>query len=321
MMLFVARRLVQSILLVLLVSVFAFVVIRAAGDPMSMYGMNPNMTPEDRARIVAEHGWDRPLLVQYFYWFRDAVKGDWGQSLYTYEPVATMIFARLPNTLILMGSVFVVTLVVSIPLGMYAATHQRSPLDHAITGLSFFAYALPTFWLGLVCIMVFAVKFKQWGLPSLPPGGLYSLRDGPSFLGLVQHLIMPCLVLSIVSVASYVRYLRASMLEVLEQDYVRTARAKGVGERQIVWKHCFKNAALPLVTLISLNIPRIFSGALITEQVFAWPGMGRLFVDHATRADYPVLMGLVISVSILVAVFSLLADIAYAYIDPRIRLA
>ncbi|MGH7894347.1 MAG: ABC transporter permease [Candidatus Binatia bacterium] len=318
---FLVRRLVQTVPLLLLISLFAFLVIRLAGDPMSMYGLNPNMTADDQTRIITEHGWDQPIVVQYFYWLRDALRGDWGHSLYTYEPVAAMILARLPNTLILMGSVFIVTLLVSIPLGIYTATHPHSPLDHVITGTTFLAYALPTFWLGLVAIMVFSVKFKQWGLPSLPAGGTYNLRDGPSLLGLLQHLILPCLVLSVVSVASYIRYLRAGMLEVLNQDYVRTARAKGVREGLVVWKHAFKNAALPLITLISLNIPRIFSGALITEQVFAWPGMGRLFVDHATRADYPVLMGLVISVSLLVAAFSLLADIAYAYIDPRIRLA
>jgi len=317
---FVVRRLLQTIPLLLLISLFAFVVIRLAGDPMSMYGLNPNMTAEDRARIITEHGWDRPLLVQYLYWLRDTAQGDWGRSLYTYESVTTMIRARLGNTLTLMGSVFVVTLLVSIPLGIYTATHQSSWLDHFITGTAFFAYSLPTFWLGLLCIMLFAVKFQQWGFPSLPAGGMYSLRDGPGFLGLLQHLLLPCFVLSIVSVASYIRHLRASMIDVLHQDYVRTARAKGISDVEIVWKHAFKNAALPLVTLISLNIPRIFSGALITEQVFAWPGMGRLFVDHATRADYPVLMGLVICVSVLVAVFSLLADVAYAYLDPRIRL-
>ena len=136
--------------------------------------------------------------------------------------------------------------------------------------------------------MLFSVKFQQWGLPCLPAGGMYDLAEGPSFLGLLRHLVMPTFVLSIVSLAAYVRYLRASMLDVLQQDYVRTARAKGLDDRRIVWIHAFKNAALPLVTLIAMNIPRIFSGALITEQVFAWPGMGRLFVDHATRVDYPV---------------------------------
>lgn len=316
---YIARRLLQMIPLLLVVSLCAFMLIRLGGDPMSMYGFNPNLTAEDRQRIVSEHGWDRPLVVQYFYWLRDVVRGDWGSSLYTYEPVTAMILTRLPNTLILMGTVFLVTLLIAIPLGLYTAVHQYSPVDYLATGATFFAYAVPTFWLGLICIMLFSVKFQQWGLPSLPAGGMYDLAEGPSFLGLLRHLVMPTFVLSIVSLAGYVRYLRASMLDVLKQDYVRTARAKGLDDRRIVWIHAFKNAALPLVTLMAMNIPRIFSGALITEQVFAWPGMGRLFVDHATRVDYPVLMGLVMSVAALVVVFSLVADIVYAYLDPRIR--
>jgi len=179
---------------------------------------------------------------------------------------------------------------------------------------------MPTFWLGLVCIMLFSVKFQQWGLPTLPAGGMYSLTDGPSLPGLMRHMVMPVFVLSIVSLAPYIRYIRAGVVEVLRQDYVRTARAKGLDEGSVIGRHAFKNALLPLVTLIALNIPRIFSGALITEQVFAWPGMGRLFVDHAARVDYPVLMGLVLTVAVLVIACNLLADLAYAWLDPRIRL-
>jgi peptide/nickel transport system permease protein len=218
-----------------------------------------------------------------------------------------------------MGTVFLITLLVAIPLAILCALHQYSILDYVITGISFFAFALPTFWLGLVCIMLFAVKFKEWGLPYLPAGGMYDLVEGPSLPGLVKHLILPALVLSIVSMASYIRYLRASMLEVLHDDYIRTARAKGLREQRITWGHAFRNALIPLVTLITMNIPLIFSGALITEQVFAWPGMGRLFVDHANRGDYPVLMGLVLTVSVLVILFNLIADVAYAALDPRIR--
>jgi peptide/nickel transport system permease protein len=316
---YIARRLLQAIPLLLLISVFAFFLIRASGDPMSMYGVNPNMSAADRERIIKMHGWDKPKIVQYFYWLRDVLRGDWGNSLYTYQPVTEMILDRLPNTLILMGTVFIVTLLVAIPLGIYSAIHQYSGADYIVTGVAFFAFALPTFWLGLICIMIFSVKFKQWGLPSLPAGGMYSLTDGPNLLGLLQHLILPTFVLSIVSMASYIRYLRASMLEVLRHDYVRTARAKGLNERRVIYTHAFKNALVPLVTLVTMNIPGIFSGALITEQVFAWPGMGRLFVDHAARADYPVLMGLVMCVSVLVVFFNLVADIAYAYLDPRIR--
>jgi peptide/nickel transport system permease protein len=316
---YIVRRLLQAIPLLFLISLIAFMLIRLSGDPMSMYGQSSALTAEDRGRIIKQHGWDQPKPVQYLYWLRDVLRGDLGTSLYTYQPVTQMIWEKLPNTLILMGTVFVITLLVAIPLAILCALHQYSILDYAITGISFFAFALPTFWLGLVCIMIFSVKFKEWGLPYLPAGGMYDLVEGPSLPGLVKHLILPALVLSIVSMASYIRYLRASMLEVLHDDYVRTARAKGLRERRITWGHAFRNALIPLVTLITMNIPLIFSGALITEQVFAWPGMGRLFVDHANRGDYPVLMGLVLTVSVLVILFNLIADVAYAALDPRIR--
>jgi peptide/nickel transport system permease protein len=317
---YVLRRLIQAVPLLFLISLLAFLLVRASGDPMSMYGASANLSAEDRARIVAMHGWDQPKILQYFYWLRDVLGGDWGTSLYTHQAVTQMILDRLPNTLILMGSVFVVTLLIAIPLGVASAIRQNSVLDHVATAVSFVAFALPTFWLGLVVIMLFAVRLKEMGWPSLPAGGMYSLSEGPSLGGLLQHLVLPTFVLSIVSVAGYIRYLRAGMLESLQQDYVRTARAKGLRELRVIWVHSFRNAILPLVTLIALNIPRIFSGALVTEQVFAWPGMGRLFVDNAARADYPVLMGLIMSVSVLVVLFNLLADVTYAYLDPRIRL-
>jgi len=302
-----------------LISLMSFMLIRMSGDPMSMYAQASSLTEADRERIIKEHGWDQPKIVQYVYWLRDIARGDLGSSLYTYQPVTQMIWEKLPNTMILMGTVFIVTIAVSIPLAIISALRQYSALDYLVTGASFLAFALPTFWLGLVCIMIFAVKFKEWGLPYMPAGGMYDLVEGPSLLGLLKHLVMPAFVLSIVSMAAYIRYLRASMIEVLHDDFIRTARAKGLPEGTVTWRHAFRNALIPLVTLITMNIPLIFSGALITEQVFAWPGMGRLFVDHANRGDYPVLMGLILTVSVLVIAFNLVADIAYAAIDPRIR--
>lgn len=316
---YVVRRLLQAIPLLLLISLFAFLLIRLSGDPMSMYGQNRNMSAEDRERIIRQHGWDQPKVVQYGYWLRDVLTGDWGQSLSTYQPVTEMIRQRLPNTLILMGSVYFLTLLIAIPLGVYSALHQYSKTDYLVTGFVFLAFALPTFWLGLVCIMIFSVKFQFWGLPSLPAGGMYDLTEGRTFLGLLKHLLLPALVLSVVSVAGYTRYVRAAMLEVMREDYVRTARAKGLREGRVIRQHAFRNAAIPVVTVATMNIPLIFSGALVTEQVFAWPGMGRLFVNHAARADYPVLMGLVMAVAGLVVFFNIIADVLYAYLDPRIR--
>jgi peptide/nickel transport system permease protein len=316
---YVFRRLLQALPLLFLISLMSFMLIRMSGDPMSMYAQASSLTEADRERIIKEHGWDQPKIVQYVYWLRDIARGDLGSSLYTYQPVTQMIWEKLPNTMILMGTVFIVTIAVAIPLAIISALRQYSALDYLVTGASFLAFALPTFWLGLVCIMIFAVKFKERGLPYKPAGGMYDLVEGPSLLGLLKHLVMPAFVLSIVSMAAYIRYLRASMIEVLHDDFIRTARAKGLPEGTVTWRHAFRNALIPLVTLITMNIPLIFSGALITEQVFAWPGMGRLFVDHANRGDYPVLMGLILTVSVLVIVFNLVADIAYAAIDPRIR--
>ena len=217
---YILRRLVQAVPLLFLVSLLAFLLLRASGDPMSIYGAGVNLSAEDRARIVALHGWDKPKMVQYFYWLSDVVRGDWGTSVYTHQAVTQMILDRLPNTLILMGSVFCVTLLVAIPLSVTSAMCPNSLLDHIATAVSFVAFAVPTFWLGLVLITVFAVRFKEMGWPSLPAGGMYSLAEGPSLGGLLYHLILPTLVLSIVSVAGYIRYLRAGILEALDRKSV-----------------------------------------------------------------------------------------------------
>jgi len=215
---------------------------------------------------------------------------------------------------------FVVTLIISLALGIYSATHQYSIGDYIVTTVSFFGYSMPSFWFGLMLIIIFAVTFKEAGLPYLPVAGMYPIRGEPSLLQLLRHMILPVTVLSLISVAKYTRYLRSSMLEVINEDYVRTARSKGLSERLILWRHAFKNAVIPLITLIMLDIPFLFSGALITEQVFAWPGMGRMYWEHAVWVDYPVLMGIILLVSTLVVLCNLLADVSYAFIDPRIRI-
>jgi peptide/nickel transport system permease protein len=317
---YIISRLLISIPTLFGVSLVAFFLVQASGDPMAVYISNPNLTSADIERLEAAYGFDRPVYVQYFYWLRNVLTGDWGQSFQTHQDVTAMIAERLPNTLILMGTAFFFTLIISLALGMYSATHQYSPGDYAVTGISFFGYSMPSFWFGLMLIIIFAVKFREWGLPYLPAAGMYPIREEPSFLQLLRHLILPATVLSLISVAKYTRYLRSSMLEVIGQDYVRTARSKGLTERLILWQHAFKNAVIPLLTVIMLDIPQLFSGALITEQVFAWPGMGRMYWEHAVWIDYPVLMGIILLVSALVVIFNLLADVSYAFLDPRIRL-
>jgi len=316
---YIVRRLLISIPVLIGVSLIAFLLVQASGDPMAVYNSNPHISAEDLARLEKTYGFDKPVGVQYLYWLRSTLKGDWGQSFLTHQDVLTMIGQRLGNTLILMGTSLVVTLVISLSLGIYTATHQYSFGDYTITGLSFFGYAMPSFWFGLMLIIVFAVKTKELGLPYLPAAGMYSIRGDRTFGQLLLHLVLPVTVLSLSSVAKYTRYLRSSMLEVIQQDYIRTARAKGVSERAILWKHAFRNAVIPLITLIMLDIPFMFSGALITEQVFAWPGMGRMYWEHANWVDYPVLMGVILLVSVMVVLCNLIADVSYAIIDPRIR--
>jgi peptide/nickel transport system permease protein len=317
---YIIKRLLISIPVLLGISLVAFFLVQASGDPMAVYISNPNLSSEDIARLEVAYGFDKPVYVQYFIWLGKAVTGDWGQSFLTHQEVRTMIWERLGNTAILMVTSFTITLTVSLVLGMYSATHQYSAGDYVVTTVSFVGYSMPSFWFGLMLIILFAVKFREWGLPYLPAAGMYPIRDEPTFFEMLRHLVLPATVLSMISVARYTRYLRSSMLEVINEDYIRTARSKGLGERLILWRHAFRNAIIPLITLVMLDIPFLFSGALITEQVFAWPGMGRMYWEHAVWVDYPVLMGIILLVSTLVVVCNLLADISYAFIDPRIRL-
>jgi peptide/nickel transport system permease protein len=270
---------------------------------------------------MKQHGWDKPKPVQYLYWLRDVAQGDLGTSLYTYQPVTQMIWERLPNTLILMGTVFIVTLAVSIPQAILSALRQYSRLDYLITGASFLAFALPTFWLGLVCIMLFAVKFKEWGLPYLPAGGMYDLVEGPSLGGLLKHLILPAFVLSIVSTASYIRYLRASMLEVLHDDYIRTARAKGLPPATVIFKHALRNAVVPVVALAAVQLGFLLGGSVVIETIFALDGLGYLAYQSITYKDFPVMQNIVLLLSVIYVLLTLASDIANAWLDPRIRIA
>jgi peptide/nickel transport system permease protein len=318
---YIIRRVLVSIPVLLGVSLIAFFLVHASGDPMAVYNANPNISSEDLIRLEKTYGFDKPVYIQYFYWLRNVVTGNWGQSFLTHQDVLAMIRQRLGNTLLLMGTAFVLTLIISTVLGIYSATHKYSFGDYVVTALSFFGYSMPSFWFGLMLIIIFAVLIKELGLPGLPAAGMYPVRGERTLWELIRHMILPATVLSLTSVAKYTRYLRSSMLEVIGQDYVRTARGKGVPERLVLFRHAFKNAVIPLVTLVMMDIPYLFSGALITEQVFAWPGMGRMYWEHAIWVDYPVLMGIILLVSALVVFCNLIADVSYAIIDPRIRLS
>ena len=248
------------------------------------------------------------------------LRGDWGNSLVTRQPVTKMIGERVGNTLLLMLVAEFLIIILSLAIGLYSALHPYSLLDNIVTSLSFVGYSMPVFWLALMLMYVFAVNFRRWGLPYLPTVGMYDPAVGKTPLELLKHMILPLATLVIISTAGYSRFVRSSVLEVLSQDYVRTARAKGMASNAVVMRHALPNAALPFITIIGLDIPFLLAGAVVTERIFAWPGMGRLFIDHTERSDFPTLMGILMLIAITVIVFQILTDIVYSFIDPRIRL-
>jgi peptide/nickel transport system permease protein len=323
---YILRRLIQGAILLLIISLVGFMLTRLSGDPLAQYTNNPRISAADRQRIARELGVDQPLPVQYIGWLSKAIRLDFGYSFTTRQPVITRIGERLPNTLILMVVAEIVIIILSLLIGVYQATHQYSPLDNILTTISFIGYSMPIFFVALGLILIFAVWFKElnvkqgltW-LPYLPTGA--NIWDQKQLGNWVRQLILPVASLAIIQVAGYTRFIRSSMLEVLSQDYVRTARAKGLTERAVVMRHALKNSALPFVTIVGLDIPFLLGGAIVTETVFSWPGMGRLFWEQAGRGDFPVVMGILMLVAAAVVIFQIVTDVAYTILDPRIRLS
>lgn len=264
---------------------------------------------------------------------RGVLRWDWGESwaLARGQTVTSVIGSRVTNTIILMSTVTVISLLIAVPVGIISAVRQYSKLDYAVTSFSFFGTAMPVFWFGLLMIMLFTLKFREWGLPYFPSGDVFTTRITPgsiqdvlgitprTFLDRATHLFLPVTVLTLLYLAGWSRFMRSSMLEVLRQDYVRTARAKGLRERAVIAKHAARNALIPLITIVVFQIPGIFSGAILTETIFNYPGMGRLFIDALNRDDWPIVMAILFITAILVVIATLVGDILYTIIDPRIR--
>lgn len=316
---YILRRIIQTIPLLLGISIITFVVINATGSPLANLALDPRVRPEDIANLERSLGLDKPVHERYFIWLGNVVQGDLGTSLANHLPVLDRIMAVLPNTLKLNIAALVLALMISIPIGVYAAVRRNSLFDRMANLLAVAGWAIPTVWLGLMLILLFAVKFREWGLPYLPVGGQSDLRSGGGFWDQVEHMILPTIALAIPSMAGWIVYIRASMLEVIQQDYMRTAKAKGLTERSVNMRHGFRNALLPLITLVGLEIPAIFGGSLVIENVFAWNGMGRLTIDAVNEKDYTVVMGTTIFFSVLVVFGNLIADVLYSIADPRIR--
>ncbi len=310
---YIIQRLLQAIPLLFFISIIIFVLMMNMGDPVATMGGRRATRPSDRIRLTRQLGLDKPVYVQYLYWFigndwakvdmdgdgvpetpgirKGILRGDFGTSLVNRgKPVVDVIMERLPNTLILMIVAEFVIIVGSLIVGIYSALRQYSALDHIMTAIFFIGYSMPIFFIALISMYLFAVLFKRWGLPYLPTVGMFDPQVGKTTGQVLLHMVLPVLSMSFISFAAYSRYIRSTMLEVMSQDYIRTAKSKGLPGRDVVLVHALKNASLPIVTVVGLDLPLLLGGAVVTERIFAWPGMGRLFLDHVSRLDLPVVM-------------------------------
>jgi peptide/nickel transport system permease protein len=301
----------------LLISLVLFAILSLApGDPLSQFAANPAVPPEVRENIRRSLGLDQPWPVRYVKWLIAVSHGDWGFSFGSRIPVWDLIKLRIPSTLAVVGVAYLVALVIAIPIGILSAVKQYSIFDHIATTFAFMGFSVPTFFTGLLLIILLSVKL-QW-LPFIYDSTL-QVRDFASLGAQVKQSIMPIAVLGLFQTAILVRYTRASMLENLPQDYVRTARAKGLASFSVINRHVVRNSLIPVVTLIALSAPTVFSGALVTEQIFRVPGIGSLLITSIQNNDIPVIMAITFTFSILVVIFNLVADLTYGVLDPRIR--
>ncbi len=338
---YIVRRLLQVIPLLFIISLILFILMMNTGDPLATMGGRKATRPEDRERLARQLGLDKPIITQYVYWLigndwtkvdmdgdgvaetpgtrKGVLRGDFGNSLVNRGKSATeIIMDRIPNTLILMIPAEIIVIAISLLVGIYSALKQYSFMDHVVTGLSFIGYSMPIFFVALVSMYIFGVNFKQWGLPYFPTVGMFDPKVGKTAAQVIWHMVLPIFSMTVITAAGYSRYVRSQMLEVISENYIRTARAKGLPSRMITYGHALKNAALPLVTIIGLDVPLLLAGAVVTETIFAWPGTGRLFIDHLSRSDTPVVMGILMLISVAVVLSQLVTDIIYAWLDPRI---
>ena len=340
---YILRRLIQTVALLFLLSVILFTLVNVApGGPITAYaGRRPR--PERIEQLKRQFGLDQPLPLQYVYWLigndwtkidsdgdgvkdeaglrKGILRGDFGLSYRTRKSVLIEISSRLPNTIYLMSITMLVALIIAIPLGIYSAIKQYSLFDFFATTFSFAGQAIPEFWLGLLLIIIFYAWLKNpWtGEPLLPAGGISSLDGGFSLSDRLAHLVLPVLTGTLGWIAWYSRFIRASLLEILPLNYLKSARARGLTERKVIFKHALSNALIPIVTLLALDLPYIFTGAVLIESIFAWPGMGRLYYQAAVDRDYPLLLAVLIIGAAFIILCNLIADVLYAYLDPRVR--
>jgi len=317
---YLAGRFGQSVLLVWLVLTLTFFLLHLApGDPMARYD-DPEMDPRAVLEMRRQFGLDRPVGEQYVRWMASFARGDFGTSLRYERPVSELLFEAIPNTLRLTVAAFVVYIVLGVSIGLLSAAKKDTFTDRASSVGSLLLYSIPSFWLALMLIMLFSLK-----LGLLPSSHMESI-DAETLSGIallldrLEHLVLPAFVLGVASAASMARYMRGSMIDVLRQEYIRTARAKGLAEKRVLMKHALKNAAMPVVTITGMSIPFLLGGAVVTEKIFSWPGMGLLMVESIYTRDYPVVLAVNFIVAVMVILGNLLADLGYAALDPRVAL-
>jgi peptide/nickel transport system permease protein len=322
---FILRRLLGAIPLLIGVATLIFIVLHLApGDPTSFY-FNPNIPPDVIEQLRRNLGLDQPLHIQYFRWLTSFLRGDFGYSFAQSRPVSAVVFEALPNTLILTGTALVLVFLIGVLIGVVQAVRQYSIFDSTSSVVSLFFYSMPSFWLALMLMLIFSLKAHQWGWPiALPATGITSvdyefLSFGEKVVDRISHMVLPVATLTLALAAGVARYTRGQMLEVIRQDYIRTARAKGLPERTVIMKHALRNSMLPVITLLGLYLPFLFSGAIFVEVIFAWPGMGRVIVDAIMQRDYALVMATTFIFAAIVVVGNLVADVLYAVADPRIR--
>lgn len=321
---YVIRRLLWMIPILIGVSIICFGLLkRAPGDPVSAIvassrNTGAQMTQADRDALREQYGLNNPVWVQYYDWASLVVRGDFGYSTRSNAPVSDVIRSRLPNTIKLAGISLIFTLLIALPLGIISAVKQYSRLDYVLTFFNFVGISIPQFWLGLMLVYIFAVElgwFPSTGMQSPDvASGLW-----PEFVDRFKHYVLPVVSITLVGIAGYTRFQRASMLEVIRQDYIRTARAKGLAERVVIFKHAWRNALIPIITLMGYVFVILVEGSVVVENIFSWPGMGQLAVNSLNERDYPVIMAIVLLSATLILIGTLLSDIVYAVVDPRVR--
>jgi len=307
---FTLRRLIGTLPLAIGVSIIIFGILQAIpGGPLAVYLDNPYITARDIALIKHQLGLDQPLYVQYAKWFGAYAVGHWGISYSSGEPVVRLVFDRVPATLLLMGTSFLLAMLFALTTGVYSAVRQYSAFDYAVTVCSFLGISMPVFWFGLMLQLLLAVHLGWLPVAGFGTGG---------WLDVARHLVLPSVVLAMFTAGRWSRFTRAGVLEVLHQDYIRTARAKGLAQRRVVFRHALRNSLIPVVTVVALDLAGLVSGAVVTETVFAWPGMGSLLIQSISNVDYPTLLAVLMLSSFAIIASNLLADVLYSLLDPRI---